>query len=69
MSRFTKRLSLLTALIGVALTAGTASPAGAHPLGASLIQPCGVAAAPSTFAVNLAVPTDSARAGDREPSA
>jgi hypothetical protein len=69
MSRFTKRLSLFTALVGVAVAAGTASPAGAHPLGASLIQPCGVAAAPSAFAVNLAVPAEAARAGDREPSA
>ena len=68
MLRLKRRLSLLTALVAVAAAAATATPAGAHPLGASLVLPCSMAA-PNAFAVDLAVPANSARAGDREPSA
>jgi len=68
MHRFCKRLALALVVAAVGVTAATASPAVAQPLGASAAPIC-AAAAPAAFAVNLAEPAGTARAGDREPAA
>jgi hypothetical protein len=63
-----KPLALLVVAGTMAFVAATASLAAAHPLGASIVPVCALSP-PSPFAVDLAVPADGARAGDREPAA
>jgi hypothetical protein len=68
MHRLWRRLALSAVLATAAVAAATASPAAARLLGASIVLPCAVSA-PSAFAVDLGVPAEGARAGDREPAA
>jgi Pregnancy-associated plasma protein-A len=68
MHRLCKRLVLAAVVATAAVGAATASPAAAHTMGASTVLPCAMSAS-GPFAVDLAVPADGARAGDREPAA